>query len=180
MYKFIIVLLISSFPFSALAIEGSTPQPAAIKALLNSGRPGAIQKAQLGTQMVDKKIQVLRASYDFGVLGGASGSTLTALDEGGKPAVIPDNAIIKQVIFDVLQNPVGTGATIAVGVNGSTTNLKGFTSVGSWTGLVAGVPVGTAATAIKTTSQSAVTYRVTAGSLTQGKIDAFIEYYVGQ
>lgn len=175
-----LALLMALFPVSVLAVQGSTPLPSVIKDLLNSGRPGAVQKARLGTQMVSRKTQMLRATLDYSVLGGSSGSTLVLLDEGGKPALLPDNAIIKQVIFDVLTDPTGTGASISVGAGGSTTNLKGATAVASWTGLVAGIPVSTAATSVKTSSEDTVKAAITGGDLASGKIDAYIEYFVGQ
>lgn len=174
--KLMVLILAALFSFPAHA-EPSTPLPSEVKELLNSGRPGAIQKAQLGTQMVDKKVQVLKAVYDHAVLGGASGATVTLRDEGGKTATLPDNAVIKFVLFDVLSNLSGSGAFLSVGAN-TTTDLKGATSASSWSGLVAGVPVGTAGTAVKTTDMREITATITGGNIVEGKFNAFIEYFV--
>jgi len=173
------LLTILSLVFASNAFAaGSTPLPADVKVLANSGRAGAIQSIQLGTQLVDHKVQVLKAVYDFSVLGGASGAALTMLDEGGKSATLPSKAVIKQVIFDAVTTVVGA-ASVTVGAN-TTSDLKAAVAATSFSGVTAGIPVGTAATAVKTTAERTISWNITTGTITAGKVNAFIEYYVSE
>jgi hypothetical protein len=163
-------------PLSAFAAAG-LPQPAAVKTIANLGGSEGLRKIQLGTQLVDKKVQVMKAKYDFAVQGGAIGS-VNLVDVDGKDAVLPNKAIIKQVIFDVITAPTSGGsATIAFTAN-SAADMKAALAIASWTGIVAGIPVGTAATSIKLTAQRTLTATIATAALTAGKINVFVEYYI--
>lgn len=109
--------------------------------------------------------------WDFAKTGGAAGSYNVGI-------ALPAKSIIKQVIFDVVTAPVGVFSTIAFNaVNAG--DLKAALGTASWTGIVAGVPVGTAATAVKCTA--ACTLQATiASSYTAGKIKVFVDYYVSE
>lgn len=170
-------LLLFVFSLNAYS-AGSTPLPADVKVLANSGRAGALQTVQLGTQLIDHKVQVLKAVYDFSVLGGASGASLSMLDEGGKPATLPNKAVIKQVIFDAVTTVVGA-ASVTVGANTSS-DLKSAVAATAFSGITAGTPVGTAATSVKATAERIITWAITTGTITAGKVNAFIEYYVSE
>lgn len=136
-------------------------------------------KHQLGTTIVKNHKHVMRALYDFSVVGGAV-STINLKDEDGKDAVVPNKAIITSVFIDTLTAPTSGGAaTIALGAN-STTDLKAATAIASYTGIIAGVPVGTAATAVKLTNDRTITATVATAALTAGKIYVLIEYILSE
>ena len=71
----------------------------------------------------------------------------------------------------------GGSATIALGAN-STTDLLGATAYGSVTDRVAGVPVGTAATCVKVTSETALKVTIGTAALTAGKFNVFVQWYM--
>lgn len=178
--KYLLTILMALGSINSAFAEGSVPLPAGVKALGDSGRPGAIQKIRLGTQLIDYKVQVLKAVYDFSVLGGASGSTYVLKDSGGGSATLPAGALIQRVLFDVINAPVGAGSSIAVGTESTPANFKAATAVGTWTGRLDGVPVGSAATAVKLSSEATVKAKITGAALTSGKINAFVEYLVSE
>jgi hypothetical protein len=132
-----------------------------------------------GDELILRKKHVLRALYDFSVSGGAVGA-ISLLDENGKAAVIPNKAIITDSMIDVITAPTSGGsATIALGAN-TTTDLKAATAIASYTGIVAGVPVGTAATAVKTTADRTVTATIAVAALTAGKFYVMVEYILSE
>jgi hypothetical protein len=110
------------------------------------------------------------ATYDFAKHGGAVGTV--TLDD----AVLPDNAIITQVWIDVITAPTSGGAATIALTAQSAADLKAATAIASYTGVVAGVPVGTAATAIKLTAERIVTATIATAALTAGKLKVFVEY----
>lgn len=135
--------------------------------------------AKLGHQVTKNSTRVLRAVYDFSVLGGASGATLNLKDREGGVAYLPANAIVQQVIINEITNVTGTGSiTISLGVN-TATDLLGNTAIASFSGITAGVPVDTAATMVKVTALSPVTATLLAGTVTAGKLNVYIRYIVG-
>lgn len=105
-----------------------------------------------------------RFCYDNAISGGAIGLINTLQDEQGNPAQLPLNSVIMSVMFDTGIALVGTSATIAVGCN-STNDLKTATAITAWSTagtITAGIPVMTAATAVKVVAGSG-----SAGSLTR-------------
>lgn len=185
MNKFISILMLSLVSVSALAITGpALPLAPEVKELANSGRQGAIQKIKLGSQLVDNKVQVLRAILDVTTIGGvASGSSVTLKDPEGGDATLPDNAIVRQVFIDTITAAAsgsGSTPTVSFGTDSTPTNFKAATGFTSYSGIVAGIPVGTAATAVKMSADSAVKAQVLAGSLSSGKIDLLIEYLISE
>lgn len=123
--------------------------------------------------------QVLRGLYDFSVLGGAVGA-IKLKDEDGTDLIIPSKAIVTSVYIDVLTAPTSGGAaTIAFGAN-TTTDFKAATAIASYTGIVAGIPVGTAATAVKMTADRNITATIATAALTAGKIYVLCEYIMSE
>lgn len=114
----------------------------------------------------------VKCTYDYDVHGGAVGAIELPLD-------LPDNAIIWTGVADVVTAPTSGGsATIALGVN-TATDLKAATAIASWTGLVALVPVGSAATAVKLTADRTLTLTIATAALTAGLINFFLQYFEG-
>ena len=169
-----LVFLASSVAHATSGSPG-LPLPSAVKQRLNNSStvPALVQ---LGTQITDKKIQVMKAVWDFSVLGGASGATVVLKDATGGQAVLPINAIIKQVATQEITNITGAG-TISLGIN-STSDLLTATSLATFSGIQAGTPTGIAADMVKATATSAVTATFDGGTTTAGKLNVFLEYYL--
>lgn len=145
---------------------------------LNKASPGAMLKHQLGTRAVSQTIRIAKAKYDFAVQGGAVG-TGNLVGENGQPVVLPNKAVIVDCLIDVLtQGATSASGTLALTSNGAG-DLKGATAAASYTGRVACVPVGTAATAIKLTADRTLTYTIATGALTNGKLWVYVYYILG-
>jgi hypothetical protein len=121
---------------------------------------------------------VAYAAYSFAADGGAISTITPSIN-----STIPANAIIVGVIL----NPTtaltsGGSATIAVGTSAgsSTTALKGATAVASYTldAVMAGVPVFTAASAVKLSAAGSITITVATAALTAGVMEVFVFYVV--
>lgn len=132
----------------------------------------------LGTELMKVK-NTLRCSYDFAVQGGAI-SAIKLLDPAGNVATLPDKAVITQVYIDTITTPTSAGsATIAIGAN-TATDLKAATAIATYTGVIAGVPVGTGATMVKVTAERQILATVAVDTLTAGKFDVYIDYVLGR
>lgn len=119
---------------------------------------------------------IIKAVYDFSVDGGAV-SSINLKDEHGNLVILPVGAIVTQVILDVI-TPCTTSAsgTLALTLQ-SARDLLGATAAASVTGILAGVPVSTAATCVKVaTSAKQLKAVIETGALTAGKAYIFIEY----
>lgn len=134
--------------------------------------------------VVDRTKCFMRAVYDFTVLGGVA-STIPLNDDQGNAAVLPQGAIVTNVVAHVITQPTSAGsATVALGSNisAATTDLMAATAKASLTvGFVAGVPVGTAATWVgPVTGQTGSQIQVTIGTaaLTAGKIYYCVEFLI--
>lgn len=132
--------------------------------------------------VIHKTKCMVRAVWDFAVQGGAVG-TLNLLDEQGNPAIIPKGGFVTNVVLDVV-----TAATTSASGTGSlglltTTDLLGATAAASITGVLAGVPVGTAATwkgPVTAVAGTQITFTIATGALTAGKFNAMIEYVIAR
>lgn len=135
---------------------------------------GAAPVEGIGLELHKAK-NTIRCTWDFAVDGGAVGSILLK-DDQGNAAILPNKAIITQVYTDTV-TAVTTGAagTLALTANASG-DLKAALAAASWTGVQAGVPVGTAATMVKLTAQRQITAEIATGALTAGKVNFFIDY----
>jgi hypothetical protein len=119
------------------------------------------------------------AVYDFSVLGGAVGS-VTLKDLDGNDAVLPKGAIIKNGFLRVLTAAASAGGsgTIAFGAN-TTTDLKTATDADTLSGIVAIIPVGTAATAVALTADRNLQATIATEALTAGKIELHVDFVYG-
>lgn len=121
------------------------------------------------------------AVYDFDVDGGATGT----VNLNNNIGLLPDNAIIHNVFYDISTAVVATGATAGVifklPTDGNIVNIDPVLTGGN-TGLGLGIPQeSTAGTWIKTTAARAVQLEITgAGTINAGKIYCFIEYVVSE
>jgi hypothetical protein len=111
---------------------------------------------------VDKYVQ----EWDFARDGGAIG----AIDFRGPK--IPNGFRITSTFIEVLTGLTGgTNAEIAISMN-TAGDLKASAVLTAYAsaGVVAGIPVGTAATAVKATANRTITLNVTVAALTAGKL----------
>lgn len=173
------LLLLLSGP--AFAVQ-TMPTADTVRALLNAPSPGALVQSRLGYQVIDHKVQVLRAVYDSAMQGKAA-ATYTMTDEDGKDAVLPAKAIIKQATCHAIAAVTsGSSATLAVGA-ASTTDIIDATdgAKANWTlnAILAGSADGAADNMIRLSSATTLTATVGTAALTAGKIECFFEYYIG-
>lgn len=146
---------------------------------LNHVNPGIANKDQLGKLVLKHSERVLKCTYDFSKLGGAVG-TVNLQDEDGKSCIVPNKAIIEQVLIDVLTAGTTSAAGTAAITAQSAGDLKAALAAASYTGIVAGIPVGTAATAIKMTADRTVKQTIATGALTAGKWNVLIRYEISE
>ncbi len=145
--------------------------------LLDRASPGAMRITELGTKVMKRRMYSLMCKWTYAAQGGASGTSLSLLDKNGKACVLPSGAIIRDVLFDFSTAATSGGsATLSVGTAQNGAGFKSALAVASATGLVAGIPVGTAATAIKLTADRTPTLTVSAATLTAGVMNAYIQF----
>lgn len=120
------------------------------------------------------KVNLASFEYDFAVHGGAIGDISLVNDS------LPDDAIILDGIIDVKTALVGSGATVALKAL-SSEDILAATAITSLTlaALVATVPVGTAATALKMTASGGLTMTVATAALTAGRFVVHLQYVIG-
>lgn len=146
---------------------------------LNKAAPDAMAKYQLGSLVVGQKKWVLKGTYDFSLQGGAGSTTYNLRNQYANALKLPKGAIIHNCVIDVVTAPTTAGsASITIGTGQSTNDLKVSASTGTFSGLMACVPVGTAATSIKLTADRTPTLSVVGSALTAGKINVLVEYYL--
>ena len=190
--KFLISLLLMLNVSVAL---GAYPKPTDIKFELDRTPYG--ERVSLGTQITDKKVHILRAQWDHAVQGSTTGS-ISLYDLDGKPAKLPINSIVTDCLIDV-KTAITLNSTFAVnapyfalktGVDG-VQDLKANVPASALSGVVACIPVGTAATAIRITTESTPVLTITSAShsawssttpsvATAGKINVLIQYILSQ
>lgn len=182
------LLVILSLLLTAQAFATSTtrqpgiPMPKDVAAQLNLSAVHAPTVA-LGDQVTTKKLNVLKAVYDFAKLGGASGTSVILRDASGGNAMLPPKAIVKDVIIDVLTALAGTGAKVTIGLQTSndlktevpasfyTVAINRATLNGS-SGLYTKIGGARVAPTISFTGTAE------GSSVTAGKFNMFIEYYL--
>lgn len=141
-------------------------------------------KYKLGDEL-HEKTQVTKLTYDFSVQGGAVGAInllrdVDKIDTADNRLVLPEGAIIKQVMVDVLTAMASAGGTgtIALDSEGAG-DLLAAVDADTLSGLVAGIPDNAVANMIKTTAERTVTLTVGTEALTAGKIDVYVEWLRG-
>lgn len=113
---------------------------------------------------------VVVAKYDYSKHGGAVGDI--TLDDSS----LPLGAIITRVLIDAKTALTSGGAATIAVKSASAADLLGATAVASWTGLIDGIPVNTAATSIKLAADAQVKLTVAVAALTAGIADVYVEY----
>lgn len=122
-------------------------------------------------------VRYAKAIYDFSVDGGAV-STITPISG----ATLPINAIILGGVIDTITALTSSGsATVSIGTSAgsSAASIKAALAYGSYSGLVAVIPLFTAATMVKLTAAGALTFTIGTAALTAGKLGVTLAYFVG-
>lgn len=131
-----------------------------------------------GTEL-HRTLNCIKGVWDFAVQGGAVG-TLNLLDDMGNDCILPSDAIVVNGTIDVLTGMTSAGGagTVALGLN-TNVDIKAAVDADTLSGLVATIPVGTAATSVKLTAQRQLKLTIAVEALTAGKIAVFLQYYAG-
>lgn len=136
----------------------------------------------LGSKVIRDSMRHVVAQYDFAKDGGAiSTITLrgpaTAGSNQRPKVVLPKGSIVVGCYIDVI-TPGTTSAsgTMAIGTGAATNDLKAALAAASYSGIVACVPTGTAATSIKLASDSTMTVSIATGAFTAGKWNIHVMY----
>lgn len=122
----------------------------------------------------------VRAIYDYNIQGGSGDVTL--VDAEGLPAKIPANSVIYGCIIDVTSAIKGaTSSSISLAFSSNAVgDLKAatFNNVAPFNtqGRVACIPVSTAATAVKISSEATLKMRIGSEAVTAGRINLFVNY----
>lgn len=176
-----LLTLVTALSLSPGALALSQVETEAFRVGLNNGNMNLFGRYSVGTQLTTEKKWLIRATYDFAVSGGAIGTITLKGSEGAGAPTIPKGAIVTKVIFDtVTATASGGSATLAFGTGQAGNDLKAATAYGTYTALLAGVPVETAATAIKMTADRNPTVTIATAALTAGKIYVLIEYIMSK
>ena len=135
-------------------------------------------KTRLGDLLDNAYFQAV-GIYDFSVVGGAVG-LISLRDSEGQTFKLPTNAIIKNVVLDVVTEIAGgAGSTFGLQLQ-SANDLLADTAIASVTGRVQGIPNNAVANMIKLTAERTLQAEIGTDALTAGKVNIFIEYMVSE
>ena len=135
----------------------------------------------MNTENVVKHSLMAVAVYDYSVNGGSTGT----VDLNSSVSMLPNNAIVQNVSYDIQTAVVATGATASIifklPTDGNLLTIDPI-ATGGTTGAGLGTPkIATANTWVKTTDARKVQLEVTgSGILNAGKVYCFIEYVVSE
>ena len=166
---------------------------------------------KLGTWMVRRSFLTFKGVYDFAIQGGAV-STINLIDQDWsskpslglplpvvptyQPLILPASFVITNVIFDTTTTVTSGGsATLAFSSGVTAADLLAATGKASFvqtagSNLLAGIPVGTAATAVKipastsnviqtqTLAASIATVTIATSAVTAGRINVLISGFL--
>ena len=173
MKKLLLALILSSSVFAATAIDES----GAYK--LNRSSK-LFRDLGVGTQLSGG--QWLKGQWSYAVSGGAANANLALLDHEGVAVKLPDNAIIQDCLIDVVTAPTSATSSGKIALSSNAVGDLKASAVAHTTFLadtrVACIPVGTAATAIKMSSEATLRLLVGSEALTAGKINVWVNYVV--
>lgn len=118
-------------------------------------------------------VKFARGRYDFAVDGGAVSTIAISAEK------IPAGAIILGGLVEVDTAVVGTGASVAVQVEGAGDIVAAAAVSGapwSTTGRKSVIPAFTGATTVKTTAARDISVVIAAAALTAGQLDVLLAY----
>lgn len=175
-------LLLTTQAFAtSTSVKPGVLLPKDVEALLNNGSINAAG-VLLGSQVTAKKLNVMKAVYDFAKLGGASGTSAILRDASGGIAVLPAKALIKRAVIDVQTPLAGTSASASIGIITSA-DIKASALATTYTGVVDTLYSGSVFGKVGATNVAPTIsfIGIPAGSsVTAGKFNLFIEYYLSE
>ena len=124
----------------------------------------------------------IKGQWSYATSGGAADANISLLDHEGVAVKLPANAIVQDCLIDVVTAPTSSTSSGKIALSFSTVGDLKASSVAHTTfqanTRVACIPVGTAATAIKATSEATLKLLVGSEALTAGKINVWVNYVV--
>lgn len=173
-------LMLLILAFCTFSFAGTLQRNNEAQFALNKTCPECMQKYQLGTIVIKDQVRILKATYDFSVLGGAVG-TVNLKGPDGKNVVLPNKALVVGCFIDVLTaGTTSASGTIAISTGQTAADIKAALAAASYTGIVACIPIGTAATAIKLTADRTMTATIATGAITAGKFNVIVQYVLSE
>lgn len=129
------------------------------------------QKGYLGSKLRASQTFVgLYTQSDSAYSNGVPGTYNLQDAVSGEKLVIPAGSVIHDVKIYTVTDLTGAGATVSVGYSGGAADLVAARQGDSFdAGVLAGVPVDTAATAVKRTADTDVTLTISGATVTAGK-----------
>ncbi len=139
--------------------------------------PSDGKRFRLGDQLTNKKIQVMKVSYDVARDGGTIADHILK-DVDGARAIIPDNALVLAAYLDVLtQTTVAeNGPKLGFRVGSNQYLRNGVSHAWYWPGGFTQILPIDGTTIFKTSADSIVYATVVGGALNGGTMNLFIEY----
>lgn len=179
--KYINFMFMLMFTFGMTLHAGTLSRNNMAEFDLNRASPGAMVKHRLGSNVIKEQVRMMKGTFDFAKYGGLTG-TYTLLQANGQPAVLPNKAVVVDCLLDVITaGATAASGTIAIGTGQATNDLKAALAAASYTAtLIACVPVGTAATAIKMTADRTMTATIATGAITQLKVNVLVQYIISE
>lgn len=178
--KFLPVLLLSLF--TASFAHGAS-QALTYRAEFNFNHGQNFSVDQLGTKVVRDQVHDLVVQYDFTKDGGAITTKKNlrfpaSMGGIGAPnGTLPKGALVTGCFIDVITaGTTSASGTMALSTGQTAGDLKAALAAASYTGIVACIPIGTAATSIKLTADSVPYFAIATGALTGGKWNLHIQY----
>ncbi len=154
--------------------------------MLNSAqraRMGTISPSEELGRELHKSKNVLKAIYDFAVLGGAVGDVLL-VDDDGQAAMIPAKAVVTRAWSETITSVLSSGSATVAGKLVGAADIQAATAKATLVAgaFVEGVPVGTAATFVKQSGAAPAQVKATiaVAALTAGKIAYYLEYVLSE
>lgn len=140
------------------------------------------RKYHVGTALANGPFGV-KAKWKYSDQGGAAATDLTLHDSEGLAVTLPDNAIIRDCLIDVVTQPTSSTSSGSLAFSSSATaDLKAATVVASLTTTtpIVCLPVGTVGTMIKLSSEATLKVRTGSEALTAGEINVWVEYVLSE
>lgn len=179
--RFLSVLVLSLFTASFAHGAGLS---GTYKAEFNFNHGQNFSQDLLGTKVIREQVRDLVVQYDFTKDGGAITTkknlrfpTDIGLTPGSTSATLPKGSLIVGCYIDVITaGTTSASGTMALSTGQAAGDLKAALAAASYTGIVACIPIGTAATAIKLTADSVPYFAIATGALSGGKWNLHIQY----
>lgn len=125
----------------------------------------------------------LKGQWSYAVQGGGSSGDITLLDNDGRAAKLPDNAIIDDCIIEVVTTPASATLSGRLGFSSNAVGDLKALAVAHTTYVadtrVACLPTGNITTAIKMGSEATLRMQMGSEAFTAGKINIWVSYVVG-